>query len=76
MTNTTTTTTIVREHSSAGPCFQLGPLVRETDQFFVYRRGTKEKRIAKRAAIHTTPCRRCDDHPESDYGSNPHWHGL
>ena len=58
----------VRETNWAGPCIGLGPLRKETPQFYVYGYGKRGERVSKNnPAIHLEPCRRCGDHPETEY---------
>jgi hypothetical protein len=63
--------TIVRESNLAGPCIELGELIRETAQFYVFRDNfppPNEHRIAKRKRrVHLEPCTRCEDHPQTQY---------
>jgi hypothetical protein len=64
------TMTTVRESNLAGPCIPLGRLEKETASFYCYfdeRPWAKcVKRIAKQKA-HVEPCRRCEDHPQTQY---------
>jgi hypothetical protein len=58
---------IVRKLNWAGPCIDQGPLIRETEQFYVYQ-SAGERRVKKTdPAIHLKPCNRCMDHPQTDY---------
>jgi hypothetical protein len=65
--------TLVREHNSAGPCIVLGTVTKETADFYFYRRSpdTPERRVAKLrrhgGSIHAKPCKRCEDHPQTEY---------
>jgi hypothetical protein len=63
----------VREFNLAGPCIEIGRLVRETSKFYVYNDEfipghffDQEKKIGKRRT-HIEPCKRCTDHPQTDY---------
>jgi hypothetical protein len=55
----------VREFSPAGPCLSVGIFLRETEKtYFVARRGL-ERRVKKSTLLHTEPCTRCADHPQT-----------
>lgn len=57
----------VRVWSPCGPCLPKGELIRTTGKFYVYRdRHGDERRISCTKA-HVDPCKRCEDHPETDY---------
>lgn len=62
----------VREVNWAGPCLDLGTLVaREKDcVIFINREGRRTRRGGMKVrhdVIHTEPCPRCMDHPETVY---------
>lgn len=62
----------VREFSTIGPCITLGEVVKATESTisFVDRDGRKSRRSGDRVRsglIHTTPCRSCRDHAQSQY---------
>ena len=63
----------VRDTNWAGPCIELGEFVRRTPKFIVFvdRRTGEERRMGgsrlKHDLIHTTPCLRCMDHPNTYY---------
>ena len=61
---------IVRQYSAAGPCLKLGRKTGETAKFVSYSESNDPDdsgtRISKEK-VHTEPCRRCTDHPETDY---------
>jgi hypothetical protein len=64
--------TVVREKILAGPCLRLGELIRETDKLYFYHHPWYgERHVPKRPRgyprFHIEPCRRCEDHPETDY---------
>ena len=68
--------TTVRQFSVVGPCLTLGPLLRETAKFYVYRprhsgydETPKEKRVGKdkHGFVHTEPCVSCRDHGRTQY---------
>jgi hypothetical protein len=60
----------VRQVNWAGPCIELGPLIRETAKFYVFQqhrnRRNREERISK-GKVHLEPCTRCVDHPNTSY---------
>lgn len=67
-------TKTVREFSSAGPCLNLGILVKRTNKTITFTNhwGETRKRGGWRVThesefIHTEPCRRCMDHEKTDY---------
>jgi hypothetical protein len=59
---------MVRQVNAAGACSELGVLVRQTRQFFVYDGPHGLQRIFKDYA-HLAPCRRCRDYqpPKNDF---------
>jgi hypothetical protein len=62
----------VRQFSVAGPCIPLGPLVRETEQFYCYSEQDKVRKVRKRTETfysphHVEPCPSCRDHAKTQY---------
>lgn len=61
-----------REFSTIGPCITLGEVISasESSVSFRDRDGRKSRRFGERVRsglIHTTPCRSCRDHVQSQY---------
>lgn len=64
------TTKVLRKFSMAGPCLTQGTIVGETKHFWIFTdRWSKgrERRLKKSTLVHTEPCHRCTDHPETSY---------
>jgi hypothetical protein len=60
--------TTLREINWAGPCIPLGPVVRESDDWWFLDNGCRKWRKKKTSRLlHTEPCNRCMDHPKTDY---------
>lgn len=64
----------LREFSAAGPCLTLGRVVRETPNFWFYRKwrggpdfDPAQTRAGKIPGRHTDPCPSCRDHPRTQY---------
>jgi hypothetical protein len=58
----------VRVLNWAGPCIERGPYLGETPQFYVYEQAGQRRRARKSdVLVHLTPCKRCMDHPETQY---------
>lgn len=67
--NWLTKNTMVREVNWAGPCIDQGVLIGESEMFYYIEPVgfNRRKRIKKAPLVHTSPCQRCVDHPDTDY---------
>ena len=58
-------TTHVRESSRFGPCYELGELIGETANRYIYRNRAATAFVDKRTpSIHIAPCAACIDADE------------